>query len=180
MLGGATRRLVIKARLPAGEAGAAIAIGLTARWSVPGDETRFACEVAVPALRFDTASICLAQPRAMDRAKSVVEQWVAHVYHRAMVLTQDGEGRAAATFVERDRKYLERYCAGIPELQAVVAELGAFGHSVHHTYAASTSKEVLLRAYKTSRGEMNHRSRATLDYASLSAIESARRTEESS
>ena len=175
MLGGATRRVVIKLKCPAGEAASTLAIGLSARWTVPGDTTRHACDVAVPPMRFDSGNACLAQPRDIDVAKKVVEQWVAHVYHRAMVLNQDGDGQAATRFVEQETKYLHRYCAGVPELEEAIGGLDGFGTSVSHQYTAHTSKEVMLRAYKMGRGESNHRARETHDFATLSAMEDAAR-----
>jgi Ca-activated chloride channel family protein len=175
MLGGATRRVVIKLKLPAGESGSTLAIGLSARWTVPGDNKRLACDVAVPALRFDSGNGCLAQPRDIDLAKKVVEQWVAHVYYRAMVLNQDGDGQAAMNFVEQETKYLRRYCAGVPELETAIGGLDGFSSSVLHHYTAHTSKEMMLRAYKMGRGETSHRSRETHDFATLSAMEDASR-----
>jgi Ca-activated chloride channel family protein len=175
MLGGATRRVVIKLKLPAGEAASTLAIGLSARWTVPGDNKRYACDVAVPALRFDSGNACLAQPRDIELAKKVVEQWVAHVYYRAMVLNQDGDGQAAMNFVEQETKYLHRYCAGVPELEAAIGGLDGFSSSVSHQYTAHTSKEMMLRAYKMGRGETSHRSRETHDFATLSAMEDAAR-----
>lgn len=175
MLGGATRRVVIKLKCPAGEAASTLAIGLSARWTVPGDDKRYACDVAVPGLRFDAGNACLAQPRDIDVAKKVVEQWVAHVYYRAMVLNQDGDGQAATRFVEQEITHLRRYCAGVPELQEAIGGLDGFGSSVALQYTAHTSKEVMLRAYKLARGESNHRERETHDFATLSAMEAAGR-----
>lgn len=175
MLGGAARRVVIKLRLPAGDTGSTLTVGLSARWTVPGETEQHACDVAVPMLRFDAAKACLAQPRDTDMAKTVVEQWVAHVYYRAMVLNQDGEGQAAAKFVERETKYLRRYCAGVPELEEAIAELDSFGCSVQHHFTAYTSKEMMLRAYKMGRGETNRRSRETFDFKMLTAMEDALR-----
>ena len=171
MLGGGTRRVVIKLRLPAGEIGSTLTVGLSARWTTPGTNDRHSCDVAVPLLRHDTAQACLGQPRDADTAQTVVEQWVAHVYYRAMVLNQDGEGQAAAQFVERETKYLRRYCAGVPELEEAIAGLDSFGYSVQNHYTAHTSKEMMLRAYKTSRGEANRRSRETCDFPMLTAME---------
>jgi len=175
MLSGATRRVVIKLKLPAGEAASTLAFGLSARWTVPGDNKRYACNVAVPALRFDSGNACLAQPREIELAKKVVEQWVAHVYYRAMVLNQDGDGQAAMNFVEKETKYLHRYCAGVPELEEAIGGLDGFSSSVLHRYTAHTSKEMMLRAYKMGRGETSRRSRETHDFATLSAMEDAAR-----
>lgn len=175
MLGGGTRRVVIKLRLPAGEAGSTLAVGLSARWTVPGENERRDCDVPVPTLRFDTEKACLAQPRDKGTAKTVVEQWMAHVYYRAMVLNQDGEGAAAAEFVAREAKYLRRYCAGVKQLEDAIAELDSFGCSVQRQFTAYTSKEMMLRAYKMGRGEANRRSRDTLDFKTLTAMEDAMR-----
>mgnify|MGYP003339295162 CR=1 FL=1 len=175
LLGGATRRVVIKLRLPAGDDASTLAVGLAARWTVPGDNEPRDCDVAVPVLRFDSAKACLAQPRDRDVAKTVVEQWVAHVYYRAMTLNQDGDEQSAAKFVEREAKYLRRYCEGVPELEDLYAGLDAFGCSVQHHFSAHTSKEMMLRAYKTSRGELNRRSRETFDFRTLTAMEDANR-----
>jgi len=175
MLGGATRRIVIKLTFPAGELASTPAIGLSARWTIPGDDEPHACDVAVPPLRFDSGNACLAQPRDVDVAKKVVEQWVAHVYYRAMVLNQDGDGQAAKRFVEQETTDLHRYCSGVPELEEALGGLDGFGASVAFQYTAHTSKEMMLRAYKMGRGESNHRLRQTYDFATLSAMEDAAR-----
>jgi hypothetical protein len=49
-------------------------------------------------------------------AKVVAEQWHAHVYHRAMMLSQDGQEQAAADSMRKELVYLRRYCEGIPEM----------------------------------------------------------------
>lgn len=175
MIASGTRRLVIKLRLPAGAAGSELAVDVTARWQAPGDGETLSCNVAVPPLQFNTTQACLAQARNDAVAKLVAEQWQAHVYHRAMVLNQDGQERAASEYVRRELAYLTRYCEGIPGMRDALGWLGRFGESVLHRYSAHSSKELLLRTYKTSRNEANHRGREVLDYASLVEHEDARR-----
>lgn len=167
ILGGATRRLVIKLRLPAGELGDTLAVRVKARWQVPGDHTPFSCTVDDAVMRFDTAKACLAQPRNDDLARIIAEQWQSNVYHRAMVLNQDGQGHVASDFVRRELKYLVRYCEGMPEMQDLAHGLEQFSDSVRHRYSAVTSKEVMLRAYKSSRGETDRRGRTDVDFVTM-------------
>ena len=167
MIGGATRRLVIKLRLPPGKAGDTLAVGVVAQWNVPGEADRFSCAVGEAAMRFDTGKACLAQPRNVELVKIVAEQWQAHVYHRAMMLNQDGEMQAAAELVERELRYLRKYCQGIAELEAEINSLRNFAGSVAQRYTAVTSKEMMLKAYKMGRGEMDRRDRAGMTFEML-------------
>lgn len=175
MIGGATRRLVIKLRLPAGDLGGTLAVGVAASWNAPGEAEPATCEVGTAELRFDTGKACLAQPRNQDLVKSVAEQWQAHIYHRAMRLNQDDEGQAAAELVQRELKYLRKYCQGIAELEAEIDSLDQFAESVHCRYTAMTSKEMMLKAYKMGRGETDRRGRADVSFHMLTQGEEALR-----
>lgn len=177
MLGGATRRLVIKLRLPAGELGDTLAVRVRARWQAPGEDSPLACDVADPVMRFDTAKACLAQPRDEALAKIVIEQWQSNIYHRAMVLNQDGQEHAASEFVRKELTYLRRYCEGMPEMQDLTSGLTMFSDSVRHRYTAVTSKEVMLRAYKSSRSEADRRGRQDVDFVTLMQREDAQRSQ---
>ncbi|MBM4012994.1 MAG: VWA domain-containing protein [Planctomycetes bacterium] len=165
MITGATRRLVIKLQLPAGQAGSEAAVSVSARWQPPAERETFVTDAIVPPLLFGSARACTSQPRNHATARIVAEQWHAHVYHRAMTLNQDGQERAAAEYVRQELTYLRRYCEGIPEMQDVLAGLGRFGESVLHRYSAVSSKELMLKSYKMSRGEVDRRGRADVDFA---------------
>lgn len=171
MIGGATRRLVIKLRLPPGKAGEKVAVGVAAQWNVPGEADNFSCEAGEAVMRFDTGKACLAQPRNREIVKIVAEQWQAHVYHRAMMLNQDGEGQAAAELVERELKYLRKYCQGETDLEAEIDAMGSFAQSVAQRYTAVTSKEMMLKAYKMGRGEMDRRGRKAMTFEMLMQTE---------
>lgn len=173
MIGGAVRRLVLKLRLPAGTAGDTLAVNVAASWNTPGEPEQHRCDADAVELRFDSAKSCVTQRRNRDLAKVVAEQWQAHIYHRAMMLNQDGEERAAAELVERELKYLEKYCRGIAELEAELGSLRTFADTVAWQYSAVTSKEVMLKAYKMSRGEADRRGRADMSFDMLMADEQA-------
>jgi hypothetical protein len=126
-------------------------------------------------LLFGSADACMSQPRNHATAKIVAEQWQAHVYHRAMMLNQDGQERAAADYVRQELAYLGRYSEGIPEMQEALVGLARFGESVLHRYSAVTSKELMLKSYKTSRGEMDRRVRVAADFADFVQQEDAQR-----
>jgi hypothetical protein len=105
----------------------------------------------------------------------VAEQWQAHVYHRAMMLNQDGQERAAADYVRQELAYLRRYCDGIPEMQEALMGLDRFGESVLYRYSALSSKELMLKSYKMSRGEMDQRVRAPCNFSDFVEQEDAQR-----
>lgn len=167
LIGGSTRRLVIKLTCPAGDPGDTLAVRATARWQNPGGSTTLAADIAVPELRFASGKACQEQPRDVATVRLVAERWQAHVYHRAMVLNQDGQGQAASDYVRREFQYLMRYCDGIVELREAMQSLEMFGESVRNRYSASSSKEMMLRAYKMHRGESDHRGREAVDFAAL-------------
>jgi hypothetical protein len=175
MITGATRRLVIKLHLPAGRAGSELAVGVTARWQPPAESETLVSDAIVLPLLFGSAGACVSQSRDHVTAKVVAEQWQAHVYHRAMMLNQDGQERAAADYVRKELAYLRRYCEGIPEMQDALTGLDRFGESVLHHYSAVSSKELMLKSYKMSRGEMDQRVRAPCNFSDLVEQEDAQR-----
>lgn len=165
MTAGVTRRIVVKLKFPSGRAGDQLSVAVAARWKNPGDGTTAAVEVGTVAARFDTPEACLSQPRSRDLAGIVTEQWKAHIYHRGMLLNQDGQYEAAADFARIESEYLDAYCQDLPELRSSIRHLQSFSPSLRHAYRVHSSKEVLLHAYKTSRGEQDCRSfkRATAE-----------------
>ena len=175
MITGATRRLVIKLHLPAGQAGSELAVGVTARWQPPAESETFVSDAITLPLLFGSADACTAQPRDHATAKVVAEQWQAHVYHRAMMLNQDGQERAAADYVRQELAYLRPYSEGIPEMQEALVGLDRFGESVLYRYSALSSKELMLKSYKMSRGEMDQRMRAPCNFSDFVEQEDAQR-----
>jgi Ca-activated chloride channel family protein len=179
MIAGGLRQVVVKLKFPSGQAGDALPVAVSARWKTPGQEAARTAEVAALAASFDTPAACLAQPRSREIARVVAEQWQAHIYHRALMLNQDGQYEAAHAFVERERRFFDRYCHDLPEMRSSVHEVHSFAPTVHHAYQAISSKEMLLRAYKTSRGETDRRRRKRQVTSDLIAEEAARQRGES-
>lgn len=175
MIGGTVRRIVIKLRLPAGDAGSTLQVRVTGRWQAPGEAETHDADVEAAPLVFDTATACQNQRRDDAIARIVADQWQAHVYNRAMTLNQDGQEEAACEFVRRELPHLIRYCEGLPDKQDAVRALGRFGESVRQRYSAWSSKELLLHAYKTSRNEADHRPRSGVDFEALVAHEESER-----
>lgn len=175
LIGGSTRRLVIKLTCPAGNAGDTLAVRATARWKTPGGGEILTGNIAVPELRFASGKACQEQARDASIVRLVAERWQAHIYHRAMVLNQDGQGQAASDYVRREFPYLRRYCDGIVELRDAIVSLGMFAESVQRRYSPSSSKEMMLRAYKMQRCESDHREREDVDFAALMEQEDALR-----
>lgn len=164
LLGNATRRIVVKLTFPPGQMGETLPIGVTARWKTPCDGREYTAAVATLEARYDAPQACLAQPRCRDLARIVAEQWQAHIYHRALQLNQDGQCEAAMEFATRESRYYDRYCADLPEMRASSRSLYRFSPTMSRSYGAVTAKEVMLRAYKTSRGESDYRSCARADF----------------
>jgi Ca-activated chloride channel family protein len=175
MIASGLRRIVVKLTFPAGHAGEALPVAVSARWKTPGDAATRSLEVGSVAARFDTPAACLAQPRSRDLARIVAEQWQAHIYHRAMVLNQDGQYEAAHTFAERESRYFDRYCHDLPEMRASIEEVHEFAPTASRAYHAMASKEMFVRSYKIARGETDRRSRARQSLKEIIRSEAARR-----
>lgn len=175
LLAGAQRRLVVRLTFPAGTRGDSLPVTVVARWKVPGDDRPHTADVGTLEVRFDTPQACLAQRPDRDLATIVAEQWQAHIYHRGMLLNRDGQYEAARTFAERDSRSFASYCNMMPELSESVEDLLAFSPSLAAAFLAGSSKEVLLHAYKTSRGEADRRSRKRQVVREIIAQEAARR-----
>jgi Ca-activated chloride channel homolog len=167
LIGGATRQVVVKLRLPEGAAGSTLEVGVAARWNAAGSDGEDRRELPAVELRFAAGRACLDQPRRRELVKAVAEQWIADIYHRATQLNQDGAERAAAELVERELAYLREYCAGVDEVTAEIDSLEQFAHTVTDRLSVGTSKEMLLMSYKTSRGETDRRGRGQSSYFRL-------------
>lgn len=175
MIAGGVRRMVVKLTFPAGKADDNLAVAVTARWKTPGEETGRSCDVGLVEARFDTPEACLSQPRSRELALIVAEQWQAHIYHRAMILNQDGQYQAAHAFAERESRFFNRYCHDLPELRSSVEELSEFTPTICHAFREITSKELAFRTYKSSRGEADRRSRTRQSLKEIIRSEAARR-----
>ncbi len=178
LVGGSTRRVVVKLKFPVGSADEALPIAVSARWKTPGADAVHAADIDAPRVRFDTPKACLSQPRCADLARIVAEQWHAHIVLRSMMLNQDGQYQAAQEFTERESRFYARYCEGLPELQGSVSELLDLSPAVAHSMQPTSSKEVMLHYYKTSRGEFDRRSRKRKSVREVIADEAARHRSE--
>lgn len=174
LVGGAVRRLAVKLTFPGGTAGDKLPIGVTARWQVPGEAARGSLDVGPASVRFGSPMACTKQRRRRELMIVVGQLWTAHVLHRAMLLNQDRMYDQAVEFVERELRFFEAYARGIPELEPSVAELHDLRPSVQYHYSALSSKEVFLQSYKSSRGEVDHRSRKRQQTAAFIQAEIAR------
>jgi len=159
LLGGATRVVVVRLTFGPGAPGVTATLGVAARWTQPGDDAERACAAPVVEVRHDAPGACAAAPRDLEAAKLVVEQWQAHVYRRALILNQDGACDEAAAFSAREAAEIQRYCAGVPDLERLLDGLDRFVDSVTTRYSPRSSKEMMLRSYKLSRHESDHRAR---------------------
>lgn len=170
MLGGATRSVVVRLTFGSGADRATAHLGVAARWTTPGDSAERALAAAVVEARFaDPAD--RAAGRDLATAQLVVEQWQAHVYRQAMILNQDGACREAAAYAAREYEAIRGYCAGVPELVALIDGLDSFAPSLLARFSASSSKEMLLHSYKLSRHEADHRGHPTASFSLFLAQE---------
>jgi Ca-activated chloride channel homolog len=174
LVGGSTRRLVVKLTFPARDHGERLSIEVSARWKSPAGDVACTAQVDSPSVRFDVPAACVSQQRCVDLARIVAEQWQSHIYHRGMMLNQDGQYAAAHEFVERESGYFAAYCEGLPELRGVVRDLHTFSPVVAHRVGLASSKELLFHSYKLNRGERDHRSRRRRTMGEVIADEAAR------
>ena len=159
LIAGGSRQLVVKLTFPAGKNAETIPVAISARWKSPESEAHQACEVPPVAVRFERAESCVDQPRNRELARIVAEQWQAHIYHRAMLLNQDGQYEEATAFAERETRFLADYCRDLPGFAKAIHVLHEFSPSLARKYEAISSKEIFLQSYKMSRGETDRRSR---------------------
>jgi len=170
---GTVRRLAVKLTFPGGTTGERLPIGITARWRHP-DGASGSLDVGGASVRFDSAEACARQPRRSELVIFVADLWKAQILRRAMILNQDGAFARAIEFVNREVRFFEAYAGDIAELEASVRELRSFGPSLQCRYSALSSKEVFLQSYKSSRGEVDHRSRKRQSTAGFISDEMAR------
>lgn len=175
LLGGATRPVVVRLTFGSGAAGTAATLGVAARWTKPGDDAERAGAAPAIEARSDVAAASATAPLDLATALVVVEQWQAHIYHRALVLNQDGACEEAAAFAAREIEEIRRYCAGVPELEQLLDGLDSFAPSLRARYSARSSKEVLLSCYKLSRHEVDHRGRGHASFSDLIDAEQSHR-----
>jgi len=158
MTSGAKRNLVIKLTFQAGFQDQRMPLKVAARWRSPGGTAVLSCSPLDLEFRYAPAAACVSQSRDQETARTVAEQWHAHIMHRTMTLNQDGQFEAAEEFAQRESRYFEKYCKGLPGMEQFTRELDRFAPSAGVLYQVSDAKEVLLRSYKSSRGEEDRRS----------------------
>lgn len=167
MTSGTNRSLVVKLTFPDGREGRRLPLKVAARWRRPGSDA--VLNSSAPELEhcYAPAGACKAQSRDQQTAQTVAEQWHAHIMHRTMTLNQDNQFEAAEEFAQRENRYFEKYANGLPGMRQLVRELDRFAPSAGVLYQACDAKEVMLRAYKSGRGEEDRRSRKRGDYESF-------------
>ncbi len=158
MRSGATRDVVVKLTFPAGEVNESLLISGSATWQTPGQQDLQKCEIPPVEVVFASAANCRLQPIDPDTATVVAERWKQHIYRVGLTLNQDNNFDQAVDFAETQQQAFERYCRQVPGLEHLPRDLRYFGRSVHRRYDAISSKEVLLYAYKSGRGERDRRS----------------------
>ena len=166
MVAGATRKLVVKLTLPAGKLEEKLALEMSAKWKWPGDPTVQQSGPQKLELKYASPEACENQPRDQDTARTVAEQWQAHVIRTAMILNQDGEYQKAVAYANQELAWFERYCRELPATESMVDLLRRYAPSLEVMYSAVSSKEVMLSTHKSSRGERDHRSASRGDYGS--------------
>jgi Ca-activated chloride channel homolog len=159
LLAGARRECVIKLTFPPGLRGDVRRIAARASWHAPLARSTHQLDLPDVAVRYATGDECLAQPRDVALARTVLVQWHADVAHRAMVMNQRDEVDDARALVERELAYFTRYAEGVPDSAELVRSLANYAPYAGHRQSAMVAKEVMLASYKRSRGEVDRRHR---------------------
>lgn len=158
MRAGAVREVVVKLTCPPGEFQSRLEIEAAASWRHPAAAEAASCLLPAVEMVYGTASDCSRQQRDPAIVRLVAAHWQASVLHRGVALNQDGQGEEARRMVEVERRYFRRYCRGVDGLEPLTSGLDEFLESLRHRFDAMAAKEVMLFAYKHSRGEADHRS----------------------
>lgn len=156
----ARKPIVLKLRLPEGEEGQQLLFGLTARARRSGtDEIVEAglVEVAVTLVRGADND---AQDRDVRASVVIARLWHAAVTRTVSRLNRTGERREARHYLEREFRYFERYCRGIPELERLVVDMAQMLRYVDREWDERTRKEAELSSYKMLSASRDSRSRS--------------------
>jgi hypothetical protein len=153
-----TKRIAIRLHCPAGVAGTAILLGVSAGGVAPEGGVAIEAPAAEVELRLARGAENNAQPRDKARCLAVVQAWQSEALRRVVRMNREGEGRAAKHFLERELRWMEPYARGIPDAEALLGELIMVQRHVAEEWDERTRKEVYTSAHKLMRSESDLRS----------------------
>jgi Ca-activated chloride channel family protein len=147
------KRIVFRIHCPEGEAGTPFLLGLSVGGILPDGSAAVEAAPTEVELHLARGAENNAQRRDLDRSLVVVQAWQADVLRRAVQMNRDGDRRAAGHYLERQLKLMERYAIGVPNTEALLAELVLVKRRVHEEWDERTRKGVFAMATQRSRHE---------------------------
>jgi Ca-activated chloride channel family protein len=156
LLAGRPREVVFKVTLPAGRPDDTLLFGLTARGLDPagGELSALPAEVS---FTFAEGARNTRQPRDVATAMAVVRGWQADILRTAARMNRDGAHRQVRAYVERELRYFERYCQGVPEAREALREVVLLARNADRAWDERTRKEMELTSYLAQNAKLDHR-----------------------
>ncbi|HYE63274.1 MAG TPA: VWA domain-containing protein [Phycisphaerales bacterium] len=155
LVSGAQRAAIFKVTCSDGSLGSTIHFDVRARWTRPGATSPNTTRASRSSLRY--VDRCHLADRDLRLASRVAQTWQAWAVRSAMRLNQDGALKAAYDFVERELRYLRRYCEALPEGNQLVIQLERLQPMLNAHFDRLTAKEISSSVGRFMRARRDHR-----------------------
>jgi Ca-activated chloride channel family protein len=164
LLAGRPRHVVFRIALPSGRADESLLFGVTARGTSPTGAALEATPTEV-ALKFAVGAINSPQPRDEATSLIVAQTWHADIVRTAASMNRSGDRRHARHYVERQLRYFERYCDGLPNARELAREITLLRRNIDRSWDERTRKEMELGSYLAEANRVDHRCAARASWA---------------
>lgn len=157
LITGRTRLAIFAVKAPLGPAGESIPFYVRVRWSAPGSAETQTAEAAPAYLRFVAGHENESQRRKVALSVEVAKVWQGMLLRQTVEHNRAGRYQEARSLLETELVRLESYCVGLPDTQALLAELRGLSERAGRAMDERTRKDFQNIGHKRYRQEVDHR-----------------------
>jgi hypothetical protein len=127
------------------------------RWRQPDSTTEFCGDYAMAQLKRATSEALPQQPREIERSQLAAQLWLGDIVRESVRRNRQGDYQAVREYLEGHRRNFARYCQGLPEGPRMLKQFEQLFGRTQRPMRERSLKEIMLRQYKFSRSETDHR-----------------------
>jgi len=150
--------VVFRLHCPAGAPGTEVIIGAAAQGQLPDGSGVVETAPVDASLTLAIGAKNNAQRRDISLSLAVMKAWRADVLRMAVTLNRRGDRRATKAYLEREVSLLERYAKGLPDTDALLAELALLLRRAEQRFDERLSKEIYAASASMAFSLSDHRS----------------------
>jgi Ca-activated chloride channel homolog len=162
---GATRTVVFRVVMPAGDAGRTLPLKVSANWNRPGEAEPVAVDGELLEVTFARGADVDRQSRDVPLSLEAAHAWQAEILLRTAVLNREHRYDEAEEFVDEQLRYFRPYCDGLEGGPALVARVERLRRNARRDWGRMAEREVSAVASRISRSEGLYRKSARMAVA---------------